>query len=112
MTPEHNLGIFAMGLPWGEDAVAEIKRLADQGLSRREIGLRVGRSTESIRKAGNDHGIRFRRDTFGGSRGPEQIPHDKRSEMIERDRRMVRALAEAIYRGDHLSKRGQDAPAA
>lgn len=103
MTPEHNLGVFAMGLPWGEESIAELKALADSGLSRREIGLRVGRTTEAIRKAGNDHGVRFRRDTYGGTaRGPEQMHHDRRAELVERDRRMIRALAEAIYRGDHL----------
>lgn len=103
MTPEHNLGVSAMGLPWGEESIAELKALADSGLSRREIGLRVGRTTEAIRKAGNDHGVRFRRDTYGGTaRGPEQMHHDRRAELVERDRRMIRALAEAIYRGDHL----------
>jgi hypothetical protein len=107
MTPEHNLGLTAMGLPWSGDAISELRALADCGLSRREVGIRIGRSTESVRKAGNEYGVRFRRDTYGGTRGPEQMPHDKRAEMIERDRRMIRALAEAIYRGDHLSKRGE-----
>jgi hypothetical protein len=102
MTPEHNLGIFAMGLPWCEESVAELKQLAELGLSRREIGLRVGRTTESVRKAGNDHGVRFRRDAYGGTQGPEQMPYDKRAEMVECDRRMIRALAMAIYRGEHL----------
>lgn len=104
MTPENNLGLFSMGQPWGEESVTELKQLAEAGLSRREIGVRVGRTTESVRKAGDDHGVRFRRDTYGGARGPEQIPHDKRAEMVERDRRMIRALAEAIYRGDHLPR--------
>lgn len=102
MTPEHNLGVFAMGLPWGEESIAELRQLAEEGLSRREAGIRIGRTTESVRKAGNEFGVRFRRDTYGGTCGPEQMHHDKRAEMVENDRRMIRALALAIYRGDHL----------
>jgi hypothetical protein len=96
--------VFAYGEPWTEDTMSEVRALALQGLSRREVGLRIGRTADSVGKMGTALGIRFARDVYGGQRGPEQPFAEKRAEMVERDRRMIRALALAIYNGDHLPR--------
>lgn len=97
----------AMGEPWTQERDDELRKLARHGYSRREIGLRVGRTTDAIRKRGDDLGLRFVRDQYGSGRvDNEPLKFEARADQVERDRAFIRALAQAIYRGDHLPGAG------
>jgi hypothetical protein len=94
--------VFSYGEPWSDGQKEAVRDLALQGLSRSEIGLRIGRTRDSVSKVGTELGVRFARDSYGGTRGPDRAYSEDRKELEERSKRLVRAVAGAIYRGEHL----------
>lgn len=104
-------GLVHSSLPWGPEAEEELRQLAYSGMSRTEIGERLGRTKQAIGKQCCRMGLKLPRDTYGGSYKTtyDAVPWEERKTQEERDRRMIRALAEAIYRGEHLPS-GETAP--
>lgn len=94
----------AFGEPWDNNQDDILRGYAAGGFSRREAAVRMGRTFMSIKGRSQALGLRFLRDTDSALlRGYDnQAFQEKRAVMEASDRRMVRALAEAIYRGDHL----------
>lgn len=102
------------GDEWDEHQDERLRDCALGGLSRKEAALLLGRTVTAIKGRSQALGLRFTRDTYGGSLRPYDIrlPNEARAEMEERDNRMVQALALAIYRGEHLTTEQRNAAAA
>lgn len=107
--PSNVIGLAASqcGLPWDDAQDAELTQLASEGLSRKEIALKMGRTPTSIQSRCRVLGVHIRRDVFGGAlsiRQYERCGYEKRADQEARDRRFIRALAVAIYNGEHLPR--------
>jgi IS30 family transposase len=48
------------GYPWTEDAVEQLRQLAQHELSAREIAKRMGRSQQAIKRQGRQLGLTIR----------------------------------------------------
>jgi len=94
------------GEGWNEEHDETLASLAARGFSRKEAAVRMGRTFMAIKGRSQVLGLRFLRDSDAGllRTYDSHAFQEKRGVMEASDRRMVRALAEAIYRGDHLSK--------
>lgn len=95
---------FSHGEPWTEEKDRELTEFARMSYSRAQISKMTGRSIDAITTRATLLGVRFTRDTYGGSHKAsyDRPTYEKRKEQEERDRGFIRALAAAIYRGDHL----------
>lgn len=117
-------------MKWTDEEITTALALKGAGLCSREIGEKLGRSSISVRTAlqraaGTKSKVAKRRgkyavdwdnklfEPYRGKRGrPMKDPYLKHDGSItpaemnvlqrEADKRFVRALAEAIWRGDHL----------
>lgn len=94
----------AYGEPWGPVQDETLASLAARGFSRKEAAKVMGRTYMAIKGRSQVLGLRFIRDTDAAPLRAydSHAFQEKRATMEASDRRMVRALAEAIYRGDHL----------
>lgn len=99
--------------PWTDEQDQLLKSLASSGMTRKQIAPVLDRTPMGIQGRCQTLGIKIRLDTYGGdSPRHYDLPYvGKRDEQEARDRRFIRALAEAIYRGDHLPG-ASNAPAA
>lgn len=95
---------FSYGEAWDDEKDRQLTKYAFEGYSRAEIAKITGRTPDAIKKRGQRLNLRFTRDTYGGSYRPQtdRTLFEGRKEQEERDRTFIRALAVAIYRGDHL----------
>lgn len=87
--------------PWDEDHDTVLIDLS-RYYSRKEIAERMGRTPMGIQARCQKLGIRLIRDDMSRKREYEPCAYEKRAQQEENDRRFVRALALAIYRGEHL----------
>ena len=92
------------GEGWDTEQDDTLTSLAARGFSRKEAAVRMGRTYMAIKGRSQALGLRFLRDTDAALLRAYDIQSFKenRATMEASDRRMIRALAEAIYRGDHL----------
>ena len=92
------------GEPWTDQKDRELTEFARMSYSRAQISKMTGRSIDAITTRATLLGVRFTRDTYGGSHKAsyDRPAYEKRKEQERRDRDFIRALAVAMYRGDHL----------
>ena len=92
------------GEGWDAEQDDALASLAARGFSRKEAAVRMGRTYMAIKGRSQALGLRFIRDTDAAPLRAydSHAFQEMRATMEASDRRMVRALAEAIYRGDHL----------
>ena len=95
------------GEGWDDLQDERLRDCAAGGLSRKEAGLLLGRTETAIKGRAQALGLRFLRDTYGGLVRPYdiQLPQENRNRLEDSNHRLLFALAKAISRGDHLSKR-------
>ena len=94
----------AYGDAWNDEQDERLRVLALSGLSRKEAAELMGRTFMAIKGRSQALGLRFTRDTYGGFIRPYDIalPAENRARLEDSDRRMIRAVALAISRGEHL----------
>jgi len=95
---------FSYGEPWDDERDQQLLGLVRSGHTRAEIAAITGRTKEAIKARGQLLNLRFTRDTFGGTHKTtyDRPTYEGRKEQESRDRSFIRALAVAMYRGDHL----------
>lgn len=98
------------GFSEAQDAM--IRKLHSEGLASAEVGDAVGKSSEAVRKRGRALGLCWKdRQRRTGLTFTIPSLNEKQVEEAQRenDARLVRALAQAFMRGDHLSSNMRDA---
>ena len=96
----------AHGETWDDEQDERLRVLALSGFSRKEAADLMGRTHIAIKGRSQALGLRFTRDTYGGFLRPYDIalPQENRSRLEESSRRLVRAVAGAIQRGENLPR--------
>jgi hypothetical protein len=94
----------ACNQPWDDEQDEALRDLAKH-YSRKEIAQRMHRTPMGVQSRCKALGIRLIRDEPSIRRQYDRCHVERRALQEEDDRRFVRALALAIYRGDHLSCR-------
>ena len=96
----------AYGEAWDDEQDERLRVLAFSGFSRKEAADLLGRTHMAIKGRSQALGLHFRRDTYGGFLRPYDIalPQENRSRLEESSRRLVRAVAGAIQRGENLPR--------
>jgi len=91
---------------WDHEQDERLRVLAFSGFSRKEAADLLGRTHMAIKGRSQALGLHFRRDTYGGFLRPYDIalPQENRSRLEESSRRLVRAVAGAIQRGENLPR--------
>lgn len=91
---------------WDDEQDERLRVLALSGFSRKEAADLMGRTHMAIKGRSQALGLHFRRDTYGGFLRPYDIalPQENRSRLGESSRRLVRAVAGAIQRGENLPR--------
>lgn len=99
----------AYGDAWDDEQDERLRVCAMSGLSRKETADLMGRTFMAIKGRSQALGLRFTRDNYGGLARPYDIalPNELRHKLEDSNKRMVRALALAISRGDHLPRATQ-----
>jgi len=94
----------AYGDAWDDEQDERLRVLALSGFSRKEAADLMGRTFMAIKGRSQALGLRFTRDTYGGFIRPYDIalPQENRTRLEDSSRRLVRAVAGAIQRGEHL----------
>lgn len=87
--------------PWSLDEDGALREMVGY-LSRADIGKRLGRTPLAVQGRCKHLGLRLIRDDLGQRRFYTPTVVENRAKAEENDMRFVRALAAAIYRGDHL----------
>lgn len=92
------------GEGWDDEQDSILRDYAARGFSRKEAGDLMGRTFMAIKGRSQALGLRFTRDTYGGFIRPYDIalPQENRNRLEDSSARLVRAVAMAIYRGEHL----------
>lgn len=92
------------GDAWDDEQDERLRILALSGLSRKEAADVMGRTFMAIKGRSQALGLRFTRDTYGGLIRPYDIalPQENRNRLEDSSKRLVRAVAGAIHRGEHL----------
>lgn len=92
------------GEGWNAEQDERLRVLALSGVSRKEAAHIMGRTFMAIKGRSQALGLRFTRDTYGGFVRPYDIalPQENRNRLEDSSARLVRAVAMAIYRGEHL----------
>ena len=97
--------MHGQGVWWTDEKLATVCRMHAEGKTSAECGEAVGRSSEAVRKRGRALGLSWI-DRMPGANTNITAPslNEKQAEEALRqgDARLVRALALAIQRGDHL----------
>lgn len=87
--------------PWSEEDKEALRGYV-RWMTRAEIGRALGRTPLSVQGQCKKLGLRLIRDDLGMRRHYEKPHVEGRKAAEENDTRFVRALALAIYRGEHL----------
>lgn len=89
---------------WDDVQDQRLRDCAAGGWSRKEAAALMGRTPLAIKGRAQALNLRFIRDSYGRLVRPydNQAFQEGRAAFEAADRRMVRALAEAFQRGDHL----------
>jgi hypothetical protein len=96
----------AYGEIWDDEQDERLRVLALSGFSRKEAADLMGRTHMAIKGRSQALGLRFTRDTYGGFLRPYDIalPQENRSRLEDSSKRLVRAVAGAIQRGENLPR--------
>jgi hypothetical protein len=96
----------AYGETWDDEQDERLRVLALSGFSRKEAADLMGRTFMAIKGRSQALGLRFTRDIYGGFLRPYDIalPQENRSRLEDSSRRLVRAVAGAIQRGENLPR--------
>jgi len=94
------------GDAWDDEKDDLLRDYAARGYSRKEAAEAMGRTFLAIKGRSQALGLRFTRDSDGGLVRPYDIalPQENRNRLEDSSARLVKALAVAIYRGEHLPR--------